>query len=74
MSHTPKNHTIVFRCSKHHTPVFFIWQSLWNRRHVLENSQTKLIWDFAFNLRKMTTPITLDLMLEEKANKNNLDM
>ena len=46
------------------------YQEKWNRRHVLENSQTKLIWDFDFNLRKTTTSKRPDLMLEEKQTKN----
>ena len=45
------------------------YQEKWNRRHVLENSQAKLIWDFDFNLRKTTTSKRPDLMLEEKQTK-----
>ena len=45
------------------------YQEKWNRRHVLENSQAKLIWDFDFNLRKTTTSKRPDVMLEEKQTK-----
>ena len=45
------------------------YQEKWKRVHILENSQVKLVWDFEFNLRKMTTSRRLDLMLEEKQTK-----
>ena len=41
------------------------YQEKWNRGHVLEKSQTKLVWDFEFNFQKATTPRRPDLMLEE---------
>ena len=44
-------------------------QEKWNRGHALEKSQTKLVWDFEFNLRKATTPRRPDLMLEENQTK-----
>ena len=44
-------------------------QEKWKRGHVLENSQTKLVWDFGFNLRKTTTSRRPDLILEEKQTK-----
>ena len=45
------------------------YQEKWKNGHVLENSQAKLVWDFEFNLRKMTTSRRSDLMLEEKQTK-----
>ena len=45
------------------------YQEKWNRGHVLENSQAKLIRDFAFNLRKTAASRRPDLMLEEKQTK-----
>ena len=48
------------------------YQQKWNRGHILESSQSKLVRDFEFNLPKMTTSRTLDLMLEEKQMKNIL--
>ena len=35
----------------------------------MEISQAKLIWDFEFNLQKITTSIKPDLILEEKQKK-----
>ena len=47
----------------------------WNRVYVLENSKTKLAWDFELNLRKTTTSRRPNLMLEEKQRKtNHMDM
>ena len=45
------------------------YRGKWERGHVLENSQAKLVWDFEFNLRKTTTSRRPDLMLEEKQTK-----
>ena len=45
------------------------YQEKWERWHVLENSQKKLVWDFQFNLRKTATSRRPDLMLEEKQTK-----
>ena len=45
------------------------YQEKWKRGHDLENSQTKLVWDFEFNLRKKTTSRRPDLILEEKQTK-----
>ena len=45
------------------------YQEKWKRGHVLQNSQTKLVWDFGFNLRKTTTSRRPDLILEEKQTK-----
>ena len=42
------------------------YRGKWERGHVLENSQAKLVWDFEFNLRKTTTSRRPDLILEEK--------
>ena len=38
----------------------------WTRGKVLENANSKLIWDFEFNLRKTTTSRRPDLILEDK--------
>ena len=38
----------------------------WVRGQVLENSHAKLVWDFEFNLRKITTSRRPDLVLEDK--------
>ena len=45
------------------------YQEKLKSRHVLENSQAKLVEDFEFNLRKTTTSRRSDLMLEEKHTK-----
>ena len=45
------------------------YRGKWERGHVLENSQAKLVWDFEFNLRKTTTSRRPDLILEEKQTK-----
>ena len=45
------------------------YQEKWNRGHVLENSQAKLVWKFEFNLRKTSTSGRPNLMLEEKQTK-----
>ena len=45
------------------------YQEKFKSRHVLENSQAKLVEDFEFNLRKTTTSRRSDLMLEEKHTK-----
>ena len=42
------------------------YKERWTRGHVLENAQAKLVWDFEFNLWKMTTATRPDLMLEDK--------
>ena len=39
------------------------------RGHVLENARAKLVWDFKFNLRKMTAARRPDLILEDKEKK-----
>ena len=44
------------------------YQEKWKRRHVLENSQAKPVWDFEFSLQK-TTSRRPDLMLEQKQTK-----
>ena len=41
----------------------------WERGHVLENSKLKLVWDFEYHLRKMTTYRRPDLTLEDKERK-----
>ena len=46
------------------------YQEKWNRGHVLENSQAKLVWGFELNFRKMTTSRRPDLMFGEKQTKN----
>ena len=45
------------------------YQEKCKRGHILESSQAKLVLDFGFNLRKMTTSRRPDLMLEEKQTK-----
>ena len=45
------------------------YQEKCKRGHVLENYQTKLLWDFEFNLQKVTTSRRPDLMLKEKQTK-----
>ena len=45
------------------------YQEKWKRRHVLQKSQAKLVWDFQFILWKTTTSRRPDLMLEEKQTK-----
>ena len=45
------------------------YQEIWNRGHVLENSQATLVQDFKFDLRKAPTSRRPDLMLEEKQTK-----
>ena len=46
------------------------YKEKWNRRHVSENAQAKLVWYFEFNLRKRTTPRRPDLTLAEKQTKS----
>ena len=45
------------------------YQEKCKRGHVLENYQAKLLWDFEFNLQKVTTSRRPDLMLKEKQTK-----
>ena len=45
------------------------YQENWKRRHVLKNSQAKLLWNLEFNLRKTTTSRRPDLMFEDKQTK-----
>ena len=45
------------------------YQEKCKRGHVLENYQAKLLWDFEFNLQKLTTSRRPDLMLKEKQTK-----
>ena len=42
------------------------YKERWTRGHVLENARAKLVWDFEFNLQKMTTARRPDLILEDK--------
>ena len=48
------------------------YQENWKRRHVLKNSQAKLVWNLEFNLRKTTTSRRPDLMFEDKQTKTIL--
>ena len=41
----------------------------WKRETVLENERRKLVWDFEFHLRKITTTRIPNLNLEDKAKK-----
>ena len=45
------------------------YKERWTRGHVLENARAKLLWDFEFNLRKMTAARRPDLILEDKEKK-----
>ena len=45
------------------------YQEKWKRRHVLEDSHAKLLWDFEFNFRKTTISRRPDLMLDENQTK-----
>ena len=38
----------------------------WMRGQVLENTDAKLVWDFEFSFRKITTAKRPDLILEDK--------
>ena len=41
----------------------------WIRGKVLENANSKLVWDFEFNLLKTTTSRRPDLILEDKEKR-----
>ena len=45
------------------------YKERWTRGHLLENARAKLLWDFEFNLRKMTAVRRPDLILEDKEKK-----
>ena len=45
------------------------YRERWERGHVLESKDAKLVWDFEFHLRKTTTSRRPDLTLEDKQKK-----
>ena len=45
------------------------YRERWERGHVLENENAKLIWDFEFKMRKTTKARRPDLTLEDKITK-----
>ena len=45
------------------------YRERWERGHVLESKDAKLVWDFEFHLRKTTTSRRPDLTLEDQQKK-----